>query len=181
MSEIRTFATGATRDTAEGKHDYEGFISPLVTKRYGAYMHRNRFQKDGTTRDSDNWQKGIDKDAYVKSLVRHVEDVKLHHDGFADEAVDADLQDVLCAVLFNASGLLFEMLMEGKGKRESGKKLYEEAVMRIKRDAGNTPLASSFTGALKVVCSKCNGWGWNLTYGQTTTCHSCIGSGMVPR
>jgi len=27
---IRQFTTGATRDTSDGKLDYEGFISPLV-------------------------------------------------------------------------------------------------------------------------------------------------------
>lgn len=113
---IRVFKTGATRDQDATKPDYEGFISPLVTKRFGQYMTKHRVQKDGNLRDSANWQKGIPKDAYVKSLTRHVEDVRLHHDGFADEATE-DLESALCAVLFNAQGLLFELLLEKKGKR----------------------------------------------------------------
>ena len=112
MAEMRVFTTGATRDQDTTKLDYEGFISPLVAKRYAKYMHAHRKQADGTVRGSDNWQLGIEKEAYVKSLIRHVEDVKLHWDGFPDEAVDQDLESVLCAVLFNTSGLLFEILKE---------------------------------------------------------------------
>lgn len=114
LREMRQFATGATRDSDTDKYDYEGFISPLVTKRFAAYMHEHRKQADGNLRDSDNWQKGIEQKAYVKSLVRHMEDLRLHWDGFADEAVDKDFESVLCAVLFNAKGLLFETL---KAKR----------------------------------------------------------------
>ena len=107
---MRTFATGATRDVDTNKLDFEGFISPLVTKRFAEYMHVHRKQADGNLRASDNWQNGIDKEAYVKSLVRHMEDLKLHWDNFPDEAVDKDFESVLCAVLFNANGLLFEHL-----------------------------------------------------------------------
>ena len=114
---MRTFASGATRDSDVGKLDYEGYISPLVTKRFGQYMRFHQQQADGSMRGSDNWQSGISRDAYVKSLVRHVEDVKLHHDGFPEEAVDGEYASVLCAVIFNASGLLFELEMERKGRR----------------------------------------------------------------
>ena len=107
---MRKFDSGATRDADTTKFDYEGFDSPLVTKRYAAYMHAHRKQADGTMRGSDNWQLGIPQEAYMKSLVRHMEDLRLHWDGFADEAVDPDWESVLCAVLFNAKGLLFEHL-----------------------------------------------------------------------
>jgi len=33
----RTFDTGATRDTSQDKLDFEGFLSPLVIKRFGEY------------------------------------------------------------------------------------------------------------------------------------------------
>ena len=115
MAGMRHFGTGATRDQDTTKADYEGFISPLVTKRYGAYMNKHRIQPDGSVRASDNWTLGIPRDAYVKSLVRHVLDVQLHHRGFSDEAVDPDLEEVLCAVIFNASGYLYELR---KAKRE---------------------------------------------------------------
>lgn len=111
---MRVFASGATRDESDTKLDFEGFESPLVAKRYAQYMHQHRKQADGTMRGSDNWQAGIPQEAYVKSLVRHTEDLKLHWDGYEDEAVYQDVEDVLCAVLFNAKGLLFEIL---KAKR----------------------------------------------------------------
>lgn len=107
---MRVFATGATRDLDETKIDYEGHISPLVTKRYGQYMHEHRKQADGKMRASDNWQLGIDKTAYLKSLVRHMEDVKLIWDGYPDEATEPDMEKALCAVIFNAQGLMFEIL-----------------------------------------------------------------------
>jgi len=56
---MRTFGGGATRNSDQGKPDYEGFLSPLVIIRYGEYMTRHRVQADGNIRDSDNWQKGI--------------------------------------------------------------------------------------------------------------------------
>lgn len=115
---MRKFATGATRDKDTMKPDLEGFISPLVTKRYGAYMNKHRRQADGKMRESDNWQLGIPVTAYIKSLCRHVEDLKLHLRGFGDEAVEADFEDACCAVLFNVNGILFETL---KAKRARAK------------------------------------------------------------
>jgi len=68
---MRTFDTGATRDLADGKFDYEGFFSPHVLEAFACYMHINQTQADGTMRNSDNWQKGIPTDAYIKSGWRH--------------------------------------------------------------------------------------------------------------
>lgn len=124
---MRQFSSGATRDTDTLKPNYEGFISPLVTKRYGQYMNVHRRQADGSLRDADNWQLGIPKQAYVESLVRHIEDVKLHWDGYSDEAVDPDLESVLCAVLFNASGLLFELLKERRRDLQSTQSIPQES------------------------------------------------------
>jgi hypothetical protein len=111
---IRVFDTGATRDTDVGKIDYEGALSPLVVKRYGEYMRKHARQSDGRMRESDNWQKGIPKDTYMKSLERHNVDVWLAHRGFPSEQ---DIEDSLCGVIFNACGYLFELL---KGKLERG-------------------------------------------------------------
>ena len=104
---IRTFGTGATRDTDLGKHDYEGFLSPLVLVRYGEYMTKHRKQPDGQLRDSDNWQKGIPLDQYIKSAFRHFVDVWLGHRGH--NSPDG-LEDALCALLFNVSGYLHEII-----------------------------------------------------------------------
>ncbi len=103
----RTFDTGATRDTDEGKWDYEGFLSPLVLARYAEYMHKNRIQSDGELRDSDNWQKGIPKDAYMKSMWRHFMDVWMAHRGEEDGPF---IDEALCAMLFNVMGYLYEEL-----------------------------------------------------------------------
>ena len=113
---IREYQTGATRDTDENKLKYEGFISPLVEKRFAEYMHIHRRQPDGNLRAPDNWQKGIPLADYADSLVRHVQDFRLHVDGFATEAVSQDLEDVLCAIRFNVDGYLFEILKQRAAK-----------------------------------------------------------------
>ncbi len=106
--EIRTFDTGATRDTAEGKHEPWGFMSALAEKRFCEYMHKHRMQQDGKMRDSDNWKKGIPAEAYKHSLSRHIRDLRLILEGFPSEADETDMEEVLCAVLFNVQGLLHE-------------------------------------------------------------------------
>lgn len=101
---MRQFTTGATRDTDEGKLDFEGFLSPTVLERYAAYMHKNRIQADGQLRDSDNWQKGIPREAYMKSGWRHFfawwKAWRRGENGTEDA----------CALLFNVMGWLHETL-----------------------------------------------------------------------
>lgn len=115
-NEMRTFASGATRNTDQGKLDYEGFLSPKVLKRFAEYMHKNRYQADGKIRDSDNWQKGIPYDAYIKSAFRHfMEWWEIHRPtaGFYDaDEYDAKLEEALCALMFNTMGYLHEHLKE---------------------------------------------------------------------
>lgn len=125
MSQTRQFETGATRDSDSSKLDYEGFISPLVDRRYAEYMHEYRLRNipnGQTIRSSDNWQKGMPLESYAKSLVRHVNEFRLIFDGF--EAFDEKgnklfLEDVLCAIRFNVDGYLFELL-KAKHGRTSG-------------------------------------------------------------
>jgi hypothetical protein len=106
VSAPRVFETGANRDTDEGKLDFEGFLSPLVLERYAQYMHKNRKLKDGSLRDSDNWQKGIPIPVYMKSAWRHFFSVwKNHRAGTLDAA-----QEDICALMFNIMGMLHEML-----------------------------------------------------------------------
>ena len=104
---MRKFDSGATRDNNENKLDYEGFLSPIVIKRFAEYMNKHRVQADGELRTSDNWQKGIPKDVYIKSLLRHVMDLWADHRGY--ESRDGT-EEALCAILFNAQGYLFELL-----------------------------------------------------------------------
>lgn len=106
------FKTGATRDPGmESKLDYEGFLSPLVLKRFAEYMHNNRFRPDGGMRESDNWQLGLPRDSYIKSLLRHAMDLWLHHRGMSEESREP-IEEALCAIIFNASGYLFEELRD---------------------------------------------------------------------
>jgi hypothetical protein len=120
MAQHREFETGATRDTAEGKPEYDGFNSPLVEKRFGEYMHLHRHQSDGSLRSSSNWKKGIPIEEYMHSLHRHFIDLWLHEDGFPEEANDNDIQSILCAIRFNVNGILHETIKNAK--KEVGSK-----------------------------------------------------------
>lgn len=112
---IRQFASGATRDTAVGKLSYDRFNSPRVERRYCQYMEEHRQQSDGSLREPDNWKKGIDVLAYRGSLGRHtreVEDMTNLDDGHVPFYIPEDrkaLEDALCAIIFNAKGMLFEI------------------------------------------------------------------------
>lgn len=112
----REFDTGATRDTDDGKLDYEGFLSPEALEEFASYMHKNRVQADGSVRDSDNWQKGIPLDAYMKSLLRHLMEVWImHRRRGTDRGYDPEhLVEHLCAALFNVQGYLHEMIIHDR-------------------------------------------------------------------
>ena len=105
--QIRTFETGATRDTDEGKLDWEGFINPAAMGFFVRYMHKHRHQADGTLRDADNWQKGMPRKQYMKSLVRHVWD--LWTVWRTEPERELTIIDLLCAIMFNVQGLLLEI------------------------------------------------------------------------
>jgi hypothetical protein len=106
---IRTFGTGATRDTDHNKLDFEGFLSPLVLRRFAVYMNAHRIQSDGTLRASDNWMKGIPPDQYMKSMWRHFFDTwEAHRRG--RDTLNPQQEENLCATLFNVMGMLHEIL-----------------------------------------------------------------------
>lgn len=116
--EIRKFGTGATRDTDKGKLDYEGFFSPLVLKAYAEYLNKHRTLPNGDLRDSDNWQGMFgDKhfDVCMKSLLRHVMDLWLMHDGFKprmEKGQYASVDDALGGIIFNAMAYWFKLLKD---------------------------------------------------------------------
>jgi len=120
---VRTFETGATRDSEDGKFDYEGFLSPIVLKRFGAYMHQHRKQSDGSMRDSDNWQKGMGQSVYIKSAWRHFMDWwTIHRGGTVKDKRDGHvvtIDEAICALLFNAQGYLHELLAAKLGGTEA--------------------------------------------------------------
>ena len=107
---MRYFKSGASKDDDELKYDYEGFLSPLVLERFAEYMTKHRKQVDGKLRDSDNWQKGISKEVYIKSAWRHFLDWWKEHRGFNSRD---GIEEAVCGLLFNVMGYYHEYL---KGK-----------------------------------------------------------------
>jgi hypothetical protein len=106
---IREFATGAKRDTETNKLDYEGFISPEVLRAFAIYMDFNRHMPDGSRRDSDDWQKGVPLDVYMKSGTRHFVDWWLAH---RDYPVSEGRVWALLGLMFNVMGYLHEHMKE---------------------------------------------------------------------
>lgn len=148
---MRTFSSGATRDNDTDKLDYEGFLSPWVLERYAQYMHGHRIQADGNLRDSDNWQKGIPRAAYIKSLFRHFMELWQCHrygydldvTGFDEDGevmdVEDSMEDALCAIIFNASGYL-HVLLEGSEPYGEDKKDPENETLQGNSDSGSSGL-----------------------------------------
>ncbi len=125
---MRKFETGATRDTEEGKLDYEGFLSPLVLERYSEYMDKHRKQADGKLRDSDNWQKGIPIVTYIKSLWRHFMDLWKEHRGYGSRD---GIEEALCGIIFNSMGYLFEILNDNE--KQLDKQFKAEMIENFKK------------------------------------------------
>jgi len=107
---MRDFGNGATRDTATGKLDYEGFLSPAVLEQYGRFMEMNRLQSDGGRRDSDNWQQGIPRDVYMKSAFRHFMEMWTEHRKAPGCQQRAEFMAGMCGLLFNVMGYMHEWL-----------------------------------------------------------------------
>ncbi len=105
---MRSFDGGATRDTDTGKLQYEGFLSPLVLRRYAEFMNKHRKQSDGKLRAPDNWQKGIPLEVYADSGWRHFMDWW----GWQRKCWNPreGIEEALCALLFNVMGALHVIL-----------------------------------------------------------------------
>lgn len=108
---VRTFDSGATRSPLGDKLEYHRFLDPLVLKRWCEYLQKHRVQTDGRVREPDNWKRGIPVDAYIGSLMRHVWDLWLWRSDHPDEMAE-EVQDSLCAIMFNAHGIMYELLKE---------------------------------------------------------------------
>src|SRR3990172_304855 len=77
-------------------------------KAYGRYMLKHQPARDGSARAADNWKRGIDRAAYMDSLLRHVIDL---WDAFEHEELELAQTEELCsAILFNAQGFLYETI-----------------------------------------------------------------------
>lgn len=109
----RSFGSGATRDTSEGKLCYAGFFSSIVLRAFAEYMHKHRLSTDGTTyRDPDNWKNLFGEqheDVCMDSLWRHFMDLYLLHEGYEGRE---GIKDALCGILFNTQAYLYKILDE---------------------------------------------------------------------
>jgi hypothetical protein len=97
---VRTFKTGAIRDTEDGKLDFIETISWTAFARYAKYMTGKK-QKYG----SGNFKKGIDIDAYERSLLRHIHKYLVNKYEGGDEEKG---EDHLSAIIFNTFGIMHE-------------------------------------------------------------------------
>ena len=142
--EVREFDTGATRSSSEDRYDPEGYLSPIVEERFCEYMLRHQYQADGTKRDSDNWQKGMPLETYMQGLKRHVLHLWTRHRGYhvLDDNAGINIEEDLCAILFNAQGYLHSLLAKRQARLKNP---------LISIDAGG--LASDATGFANVYIS----------------------------
>jgi hypothetical protein len=107
---MRTFGTGSTRDNIEGKLSFLRALSPAVLRRYVQYLAAHRKQADGDMRAFDNWKHGMPQEVYADSLLRHVWDLWSALNG-EPTSEPTTPEELLCAIMFNAQGLLFERLV----------------------------------------------------------------------
>lgn len=121
---MREYKSGATRDDAEHKIDPEGYLSPLVIKAFSEYMLRHQKTAKGM-RGSDNWQGLFGEEHYdvcAKSMWRHFLDFWMFHRGYKGRD---DMEEALCAILFNSMAYLHKYLVEkerGELSEETKKK-----------------------------------------------------------
>lgn len=112
MKQDREFDTGAKRDEDLSKLDFEGFLHPLVLKRYCEHMNKFRIMRDGSVRSTDNWQQLFgDKhyDVCMKSLMRHAMDMWMEHRGIPSrEGMEAAIN----GILFNAMAYAYAYYLE---------------------------------------------------------------------
>jgi len=131
--QIRKFDTGATRDTLEGKLNFVKTLSPLVMERYVQYIGEHRLQSDGSIRNWDNWKNGIPQEVYLEGEDRHHRAVWKLVQGFPafDNHGPVTLEDSLCGVLFNAIGMLHEILKEKNSPKPIEDTKFEKSIFEI--------------------------------------------------
>lgn len=111
---VRAFDTGATRSADVMRDDPEGYLSPIAIDRYCQYMTKHRLQPNGQIRASDNWQKGMPLPTFFKGMWRHFLHAWTRFRGYevSDPGAAANMEEDLCAMLFNVQGALHELIVE---------------------------------------------------------------------
>jgi len=110
---MRKFNSGAFRDNDTQKLNYIGSFSPLVLRRFAQFMRDHNIKNGELQRDEGNWKKGMPKQSYFESKMRHLMDAWITHEGYED----GDIEDQLCADIFNAQGYLHEILVNKLKKK----------------------------------------------------------------
>ncbi len=121
------FETWATRSSDKGKIDFEWFLNPLVLESFWNYMLSHQVQADWQLRSSDNWQKWMPIDNYMKSLLRHAFDVwKLHrwYEVYKEWKYWGK-EECLNALFFNVQWYLFEIVKNKETKEEQSEDLFD--------------------------------------------------------
>lgn len=122
------------RDTDEDKLDFEGYLSPIVLTRFAQYMNKHRTMRDGSLRDSDNWQQGFGAlsehfRTCIKSLFRHFMDLWTLHRRTPDGINHyEETEETLCAIMFNSMALLHRLL---KSRRNFSLDVYTKDIKSI--------------------------------------------------
>jgi len=131
---MRTFESGATRDTGEGKLNFAGFLSLPALTQYAKYMNMNRLQSDGKIRAADNWKAGFPIESYVESAFRHYLDwLKYHQSDNRTPEMNNEGVAAVCGLVFNAMGFLHEWLKNADMIDFDGDDPTTE--MKVRRDA----------------------------------------------
>ena len=121
---LRTSSTGANRNSAIDKINYEGINSPIVDKVYGEYLHKHRILPNGDIRSNDNWQKlfgnyAEHKQICMESACRHQLDWRLEHrkqlqtnEKVKELYTSRDgMIEAICGLIFNAKAYLYAYLL----------------------------------------------------------------------
>jgi hypothetical protein len=93
-----------TKDSGEDKLEFSRFFSSKVLRRRAEFM-----RKYNSLKTPDSWKKGIPEIEYVASLFRHFMDIWSFYEA---GRVECDIRESLCALMFNAEGLLHEILKD---------------------------------------------------------------------
>jgi hypothetical protein len=97
---ITSFASGAIRDSQDGKVDFVETISFTAHERYARYMTGKK-KKYGT----GNFKKGIPIASYEQSLLRHID--KYFRNKY-ENGNDEPEEDHLATIRFNCDGIMHE-------------------------------------------------------------------------
>lgn len=111
MSDIRKFDTGATRDTADGKFEYDKYLSPQFINGFARYMNKHQTLPDGSKRAGDNWQQGFPEDVLVASAWRHFFDfwaIMRNYMVYDERDNPVELGDAVYGLVFNLQAIMHQ-------------------------------------------------------------------------